>query len=191
MKYNLKINDKMRNLSKNLIQFDFNDLTAKLKNLINDGLTIELGDCIVLKNNLKMRKVKISDFIDKTGYECFINKINLEDYVENNDQTPVFFIIQCYLIIMKITQLILGLQKSNLSKYNFIFSINQNDPNINLHSYVLRFHKIREGEVWLEDDINSYNEALLIFSFQKNSIFDQININDFKKDFLSEIQKQI
>ena len=186
---NFQINNKMRELCKGISIPDLDNLNKELNVLIINGLVKKYEDCVIFKKNMNKFKVDISDFIDKTGYECFMNKINLEDYILKSGTLSV--IHQGFLTLLMITKLILEFKELPLSIYYLIFSINQDDKDINLHSYVLRFHKLRPGETWLQDDLNSYNEALMIFSFTKNSTLKYVNINDLKKVFQSVIKSKI
>lgn len=125
-------------------------LNPILEKLLSDGFTCHKG-CYFLKSLYKLQNhINQSDFIDSTGYECFINSIHFDDYVNENiiEQALLF---SDHLIRVWNTEnngLILRLI---LSETDFGFN--------------LKFHLFREQEKWInENDIDKFKEALVIFN---------------------------
>ncbi len=107
-----------------------------------------IGGCYFLKKLLPYgANVSQRDFIDKTGYECFINSVNVDDYVGNS-----------YL------EHGLELVRNALSAWR---EFNNQEVFVAIISYddigaKVRFHLDRMNENWLSDDLESYDEAILI-----------------------------
>lgn len=129
-------------------------LTKELIILVEKGFLEENG-CFFLRNLINDPIIKIKDyidsipnqfFIDKTGYECFKNKIHIDDYVKNN------YLYNSLLFSLEIIK-----QYNNNKKLRFIIGLEE-------HSCTVRFHKIRKNENWINNDLESYNkDAILVF----------------------------
>jgi hypothetical protein len=93
-----------------------------------------------------------SDFPDETGYESFVNHIHIEDHLPRN--------------VSKSIALASGISMANSLKT----LLHQSFPNeefeiivsLEGNHYVVRFHKKRKGQHWLQDELNNYREAALI-----------------------------
>lgn len=90
---------------------------------------------------------------DMTGYECAVNAIHLEDYLEKGmaREAPALAAtaMKC------IDWLAERLRKFAVGPFKIIVSIDR-------RSCTLRFHKVRDGESWLADDIEGYEEAVAV-----------------------------
>ena len=120
------------------------ELPVELKSIIKAGVC-EKNGCIVLATLSKAcQHAKLADFVDYTGYECFINHLHIDDYVNEN----IFLTALCFMS-----------EVSDLVKYKFpdrlfrFIIARENDSSCNV-----RFHRLRDGEVWLVEDINQYHE---------------------------------
>src|SRR5690606_37457150 len=83
-------NLQMFRLIYNLIVKD-QKLDGSLKHLISEGFIINNQSFLLKKLLIQQSHIKLSDFVDKSGYECFINSLHIEDYVNDN------FIIQAFI----------------------------------------------------------------------------------------------
>lgn len=125
-------------------------LNAVLRELLSEGFIIHKG-CYFLKSLYKHQShINESDFTDSTGYECFINSIHFDDYVDN-DVFEQALLFSNNLINEWNTQNNGIILKLILSETDFGFN--------------LKFHLYREGEDWInENDIDKFEEALIIFN---------------------------
>ena len=123
------------------------ELDNDLREIVEAGFVGDDG-CYLLKKYLEIgTNVSFSDFPDKTGYECFINSVNIDDYVKDN------YLAQGLCFVRNI-----------LSRWNefqddeVLMAILSLDE---LGSKV-KFHTLREGEQWLADELDEYEEAILL-----------------------------
>jgi hypothetical protein len=59
-------------------------LTEQLDAIANDGIVV-IGECYLLSREANGEtNATINNFPDKTGYECFINHIHIDDYVSED-----------------------------------------------------------------------------------------------------------
>lgn len=133
---------------------NFNSHIPKgLSELLQSGIHYQ-DDCYTLKRNLiTSKEVTIKDFSDLTGYECYINRINIDDYLDSTDLKELLLSS-----FSTITQL-----EGMLSKFKQAFAIILSLEVDDIISASVRFHKIRATEFWLDQDLESYqDEALFI-----------------------------
>jgi hypothetical protein len=101
-------------------------------------------------------------FPDLTGYEAFVNKIHLDDFIEvDNPQEPTTL---DELIKQGVKAVItLANRLKNYGNYRLILSL---DPEMS--TMTLRFFEHREGEKWgPEDPDQLQNEEILIVDTQE------------------------
>jgi hypothetical protein len=91
---------------------------------------------------------------DLTGKECFVNSFHLEDYLEKgmSREAPALAVtaVKC------VDWLAERLRRFSADPFQIIFSVDGR------HS-VMRFHKVRDGESWLDDDLEGYQEAVAVY----------------------------
>jgi hypothetical protein len=101
---------------------------------------------------------------DETGFECSLSKIHVEDYFETDiglvelARTGVDF------------GFLLGteLLKTGIGRnFRTIVSAHVADPDMNVkEACTVRYHKVREGQIWLDDDLEAYkHEAIAALDF--------------------------
>jgi len=143
------LNFKMLSLLINKVVINF-QLNVALQELLSEGFIFYKG-CYFLKSLYKQQNhINQSDFIDSTGYECFINSIHFDDYVNNSvfEQALLFSNNLIKVWNVQNNGLIL---KLILSETDFGFN--------------LKFHLYRKAEQWInENDIDKFDEALIIFN---------------------------
>ncbi len=109
-------------------------LTHSLSSLLEKGFICK-DECLFLLENFHKAKVLNSDFIDKTGYECFVNKVHVEDYlpISNNILIEKTYLYGLFLLSKTV-------EKINLlpfkGQYRFILSIDQDEEDSTLNSRV-------------------------------------------------------
>ena len=134
---------------------DPKSLNRKLAELLDSGFTRADG-CVLHAAQEKLRgNATLEDFPDRTGYECFVNHIHVEDYLDGSD------------IFGQVARLGQGIAFGyNLKEKLSSFSANESFRVIvssDESSCSVRFHVIRNGEEWLSSDLDSYeNEAILV-----------------------------
>ena len=130
------------------LKFDGTNLNIQLHNIATSGFK-RIDDCFFLNKCLGFdTNASFSDFQDKTGYECFINSVNIDDYVEGAllEQSVLFVREVCH----QWNKFILN--KTLVS----ILSLDEMGVNV-------KFHVRRVGEQWLSDDLEDFDECILIF----------------------------
>ena len=123
-------------------------LKISLQKLLDSGFK-NSNDCYFLETLFNQQShIQQSDFIDKTGYECFINSIHIDDYVEKD------YFEQAILFASNLVEL------WNCSNYGkkLLIIVSETDFGFNL-----KFHLKRESEQWIDiKDINKFEEALIV-----------------------------
>ena len=142
MKMNINMASKLRD-----INWVDQILVTELKN-ISDASFIKINDCVFLNSLYKVNtNVSLQNFPDKTGYECFINSLHIDDYVSNG------YLSQSCLFVKSVFER--WRQFSGNEILQAIIAIGEFDA-------VVKFHLLRDGENLLNDDLEGYEEAMLI-----------------------------
>jgi len=146
---NFQVND----LFKEWVSHDFNpqetDNYRFNSELLNEGITI-IDGCYFFRSFAPIKGADTSDNYDRTGIECTFNKISMDNIVSAESAQEqlnygLYFVYELAKII--------GAQFGH--DFNVILSYDKE------YCFV-RFHKIREGEKWLDEDLNNYEmEAIL------------------------------
>src|ERR1700730_404830 len=116
--------------------------------------TLELfDDCVLLKDQWEPNKhVTIESCFDKTGFECFINHVHLPfDGTNENLNSCLEYAAE---LKEALTPLTPGRQ------FRVIVALSED----NASGCTVRFHQIRSGENWIDDDLQGYkSEAISVF----------------------------
>src|SRR5690554_2407495 len=152
------MNHTMKILMKNRVE---KTLPMELKKIAKNGF-IDKNGCVFLKELAnRQTNVNLDDFIDKTGYECFINSLHIDDYVESN------FLSYALVFVFELFER--WKKNKNLQA---IISVDE-------FGAVVKLHKDRVGESWIGGNIEDYEEAILaidsqytIKSFKEMRLFD-------------------
>jgi hypothetical protein len=103
---------------------------------------------------------------DETGFECSLSKLHVEDFASNDLPLPEL----TRLGIAYALRLRDALLRSSLSgHFRIIIAAQLPDPDINVNGSIctIRFHRIRTGQVWADDDLDNYGmEAVLTIDFE-------------------------
>lgn len=139
---------KFNKISKSiLLNTDINkiDLNIELENLAEKGF-IEKDGCHLLEGLHNINKhIPTSEFTDKTGYEAFINSVNIDDYTnENLLENGILF------------------TRKVLKKWNHKNGTLTSIIIMDELSTKVKIYLSRENENWLSDDIESYEEGIII-----------------------------
>jgi hypothetical protein len=134
----------VKTIIEQLGQHDF--LNEELLNILSGEFIMKEG-CYTLSSLNQQAHTSLIDFEDENSYECFLNSINIDDYVENN-------LFECA---------IFALQKIHQKWIQF----NQNKILIAIliktdFGYNIKFHLERNKPYIDENSIDKFDEAVLI-----------------------------
>lgn len=87
---------------------------------------------------------------DLTGFECFINKVHLEDLIAGN-------VLELLKGAVLLGNEILNRPPRAHGKIRVIVGLQED-----LRVCTLRFHVVRPNEVWLVDNLEEYEDAVLV-----------------------------
>lgn len=123
-------------------------LATTLNDLFVNGFIV-MEDCLVLeKLGRRQPHIKLTDFVDKTGYECFVNSIHVDDYVTDNLFT------QALLFIDKL------ISELRILKYSQNIAIIMSDTGFGFN---IKFHVLRENASWVDiNELHKFKEAILV-----------------------------
>lgn len=127
-------------------------LSESLRNLLVSQI-VEFEGCFFLEPLLKLSpNATLLHFPDRTGFECFVNHIHVEDYLDRNGGTDPTSNLQLASGIRFAREL-----KEKLDEYRsqgrFRIIVTSDDE-----TCIVRFHKVRENETWLSEDLEQYRE---------------------------------
>jgi len=107
---------------------------------------VEQNACVFLTAMLeKCKSVRHGDFPDKTGYECFVNHIHIDDFTDTDMlQIAIAF-------LTRVSEML----KIEYSNYDFRGLISLDES-----SATIRIHRTRAGEEWLSNDLEGYDECV-------------------------------
>jgi hypothetical protein len=121
-------------------------LPPELSTLLRSGFREGEG-CIFLASLAGSTNASLSNFPDRTGYECFINSIHVDDYVQND-----YLLYACLFVE--------GLfnawsYRNATSPISAIISCDDLGATV-------KFHLTRKGESWISEELEKYEEAILV-----------------------------
>ena len=147
----MKTNRPMDVLYDEVRQENFDDpkaLPQKLLALLNGGF-IETEQCIFLALLKKDAPVNRLDFPDRTGYECFVNHIHVEDYLENGGLPPLEMVGRGIALARELKE---RLSRQHGSKhFRIIVAFNGS-------TCTVRFHTARPDEEWIDKSVDGHSD---------------------------------
>lgn len=157
----MKTNHQMDVLYDEIREENLDDLKAlpqKLLALLNGGF-VEEEQCVFLSLPRKAAPVKRIDFPDRTAYECFVNHIHIEDYLENGGLPPLEMLGRAIALAREL--------KARLSQLH-------GDKHFRIIvafcdlTCTVRFHTIRPDEEWVDKNAVGFGaEAIAILETQE------------------------
>ena len=126
-------------------------MPQKLLTLLNAGF-LEQEQCVFLAALRKEAPVKRLDFPDCTGYECFVNHIHVEDYLENGGLPPLELLGCGIALARELKARLSGFQDTRHFRIIVIFQG---------ATCSVRFHTIRPDEEWMDKDLHGYREEAI------------------------------
>jgi hypothetical protein len=153
------VNRNMLQLLYDLVISQAVQLPSDLQNVLSGGL-LEEDVCWFLAACRGDPKYTTAQFGDRTGLECFVNSVHVDD---SEPVDPITLQKQGLAYTEALRKLLdpHGAFKIILA---FCYSGAEDDP-ANKLTCTVRFHKVRLGEHWLEDDLEVYKmDSLLILT---------------------------
>jgi hypothetical protein len=161
----VKTNRKMEALLDEIHDENLDDpkaLPQKLLSLLNAGF-VEDDECVFL-SALKRAAAPVEriDFSDRTAYECFVNHIHVEDYLENGGLPPIELLGRGIALAHEIADRLARLHGTK----RFHVIISSTGP-----TCAVRFHTVRPDESWVAKNLNGYQEeAVAVLDTQESLI---------------------
>lgn len=150
----INMNQKMVTESRNMARVD--GLPLELAKVVDQGFLLK-DDFVILAALSKINtNATVGDFPDKTGYECFINSIHIDDYVDSN-----YLAYACLFVENCFAEWRRGGRAGN------IIAIISNDD----FGAVIKFHLMRNSESWVGPDLDEYEDAVLVADSTLISLF--------------------
>jgi hypothetical protein len=150
----VKTNERMELLLDEIRAENLDDpksLPQKLWAILNAGFAEEEG-CVflaALKHKKEAASMRRLDFPDRTGYECFVNHLHLDDYLENGSLAPLVMLGRGLAFAQELKERLVGLGGGR--HFRVIVASDR-------ESCTVRFHTIRPDEEWSAKDLNGYKD---------------------------------
>jgi hypothetical protein len=136
-------------------------LPQKLLGLLNGGF-VEADDCVFLSALKKTASVERMDFPNRTAYECFVNHIHIEDYLENGGLPPLEMLGRGLALAREVSERLSLLH--GVKHFRIIVAF----PGA---TCTVRFHTIRPNEEWVDKDAaGPDSEAMAILETQELAV---------------------
>jgi len=121
-------------------------IPEKLLDMLCLGFSIE-NECVFLASlATKRRNVNKDDFPDKTGWECFVNSIHIDDYCSSA------YILNSLIFL---DDLFKKWRERREGVLQAIVSSDEFGANV-------KFHLLRDGESWVDHDLEKYEDPILV-----------------------------
>lgn len=157
----MKTNREMDALYEQIREGNLDDpkaLPQKLLALLNAGF-VEVDQCFFLAALKKIASVQRLDFPDLTSYECFVNHIHIEEYLENGGLPPLEMLGRGLALAQELRERLSQLHGARHFRIIVAFP----GP-----TCTVRFHTMRPDETWTDKDTaGPGSEALAIFETQE------------------------
>jgi hypothetical protein len=109
---------------------------------------IGIGGSVLLRDEYRrnFRRVKVQQYQDRTGYECFLNHVHLPSRVDRRSFLTSFGYI--YALHNALARFCME------RHFRIIASFSSGECTV-------RFYQFRQNETWLGDDLEGYKNAIL------------------------------
>jgi len=125
-------------------------LPQKLIKLLDGGFVEEEGG-VFLARLRQEAPVQRLDFPDRTAYECFVNHVHLEDYLENGGLPPLQLLGRAIAFARELLQRLSRLY--GVKEFRVIVASDG-------HTATVRFHTIRPDEQWVSKGVEGFREEV-------------------------------
>jgi hypothetical protein len=145
----MRANQSMLSLLVALAKSAHPTLATKLAALVQSAL-LEEHACWFLEplRNGAMSS-SLLQFPDRTGFECFVNHVHISDFIEGEVDASMMH-LQGLLLAEELER-----KLKPLGRFRIIVSCDEMDC-------AVRFHRLRPGELWVLDDLETYREEALL-----------------------------
>lgn len=119
----------------------------------------DVDGCVFFRELFRHHNVTecaLATFQDRTGLECYVNKIHLEDFLEEGTTLDGPSLAR---LAVRCSRLLASHPRKKFPGRPFRIIVS-----VDGRVCTLRFHKIRPGELWLQD-LHLVEEALLVVDF--------------------------
>lgn len=133
-------------------------LNPKLVTLLDSGIKERDGVFLLVALEFSV-STPMSRFGDRTGYECAVNHVHLEDFLDSANQQDRGTLFRSGVAFAhRLNEKLVSTFPQD--HFRIILSCNLDDP----PGCVVRFHKVRAGENWIQlDDLEGYkSEAIMV-----------------------------
>jgi hypothetical protein len=124
-------------------------LAAELTALVQSALLEEHGCWFLEPLRNGAMSSSLSQFPDRTGFECFVNHVHIGDFVDGELDASILH-LQGLLLAEQLER-----KLKPVGAFRIIVSCDETDC-------AVRFHKLRPGEQWVLDDLETYREEALL-----------------------------
>lgn len=139
--------NKKMNMELSNIKYQNLELNTDLKEIVEAGFVNANGFVFLKMLYEKATNVSEIDFPDRTGYECFINSVHIDDFVEAD----------CLITACMFVDFIFKKWKDANIKGVLCAIISSEEL-----STIVKIHLKRNGESWLDENIEKYEDAVLV-----------------------------
>jgi hypothetical protein len=127
-------------------------LPQKLLAVLNAGF-VEQEQCVFLAQLKKNVQVQRLDFSNCTGYECYVNHLHMEDYLENGGLPPLEMLGRGLAFAYELKERLAALEGRR--HFRIIVAFNGS-------TCTVRFHTLRHEEEWLDQDVDTFSYATAV-----------------------------
>jgi hypothetical protein len=158
---NIRTNGKMRSLldvHSTIVKRDEISLPAPLRQMLED-LELDVAEGgVVARTTLRMNADNAQN--DPTGVECLLNKVHVDDFVKRGSLSLKELTQVGILYALAVKD---KLERTRIpGMFRVIVSVSSTSIASLPHSCTVRFHRLREDNPWLKEDIESYEDEALL-----------------------------
>lgn len=134
-------------------------LPQRLLAVLSAGFVDE-EQCVFLSALKQTAPVERADFPNRTAYECFVNHIRVEDYLENGGLPPVEMVGRGIALARELKSRLCELHRTK----HFRIIVAAHDITCSV-----RFHTVRPDEEWVDKDAGALGPvAIAVFDTQES-----------------------
>ncbi|WP_417695732.1 hypothetical protein [Pseudomonas sp.] len=142
----IKMNEKMR-MDLKEVDRGGRQLPSSLSVFVARGITERAGCFFLAALVDKKTNAVEADFLDRTGWECFVNSIHVDDFATSDYLLNACLFVQSIFRAWK--------RRGYPGTFQAIIS---NDE----YGSVVKFHLLRNGESWVGSDLEDYEDSILL-----------------------------
>lgn len=131
------------------------ELSTPLAELLDKGFSMTEGtDCIFFSLfEIRCQGISMEWLQDETGIECYLNKLAVTDYLDEENPSLETVLRQGTQFSFETSRRLV--REFPGVRFRIILALDGADATI-------RFHRHRTGQTWLDEDIDTYDEGIMI-----------------------------